>query len=151
MWHGDSLPPMRVTLIVIAVVVVLFGAIQFVPYGRDHTNPPTTAEVPWPDAETEQMFAAACADCHSNDTKWPWYTSVAPMSWLTQADVEEGRHAFNIDTWPNIREADEAAETVQEGEMPPFPYPITHPEARLSDAERDSLANGLTALFGDEH
>ncbi len=132
------------------LVVGILVLIQFVPYGRDHTNPPASADVPWPDPGTEQLFAAACADCHSHDTAWPWYTSVAPMSWLTQHDVDEGREAFNVSTWPSVGEADEAAETVSEGEMPPRPYLITHPEARLSDEERDQLAAGLAVMFGSE-
>jgi mono/diheme cytochrome c family protein len=132
------------------IVVVLLLAIQLVPYGRDHTNPQASGVVPWPDAQTEQLFSAACADCHSYDTEWPWYASVAPMSWLVQFDVDEGREAFNVSTWPNVREADEAAETVMEGEMPPLTYPITHPDARLSDDEKSALAAGLTSLFGAE-
>lgn len=130
-------------------VVVLVVAIQFIPYGRDHSNPPVTGEVPWPDTQTEQLFAGACADCHSNETAWPWYTSVAPVSWLVQRDVDEGREAFNVSTYPSVGEGEEAAETVLDGEMPPFPYPISHPGARLSDAERRTLADGLAVVFGD--
>ena len=131
-------------------VVVLAVAIQFVPYGRDHTNPPTGAEVPWADEATASLFATACADCHSHDTEWPWYASIAPVSWMVQRDVDEGRAAFNVSTWPDVEDGDDAGETVRDGEMPPFPYPLTHPGARLTDAEKATLSAGLDATFGDE-
>jgi len=134
----------------VVVVVGLLVLIQFVPYGHDHTNPTPTGEVPWPDAETADLFSAACADCHSYETEWPWYTSVAPMSWLVQRDVDEGRERFNVSTYPDVGKGDEAAETVSEGEMPPFLYPLIHPDARLDDAQRETLAAGLATLFGGE-
>jgi mono/diheme cytochrome c family protein len=61
-------------------LVVLLVLIQAVPYGRDHTNPPVLAAPSWDSARTEQLFAEACGDCHSNLTQWPWYTNVAPAS-----------------------------------------------------------------------
>ena len=71
--------------------VVLLGLIQLVPYGRDHTNPPVTQEVKWDSPRTRELAVGACYDCHSNLTEWPWYSNVAPISWLTQKDVDEGR------------------------------------------------------------
>ena len=68
-----------------------FILIQFVPFGRDHTNPPTSKEPAWDSPETKALIRRACFDCHSNETTWPWYSNVAPVSWLTQRDVNGGR------------------------------------------------------------
>jgi mono/diheme cytochrome c family protein len=134
-------------------LVALIGTllvIQLVPYGRDHTNPPVVAEPAWDSAHTRELAVRACFDCHSNETVWPWYSNVAPMSWLVQRDVDEGRETLNFSEWDRPQEAEEAAETVREGSMPPSQYLLTHPEARLSDAELSALAAGLAATLGDE-
>jgi mono/diheme cytochrome c family protein len=141
----------RVLGIVLAVLVIGFVAIQFVPYGREHTNPPVTGEPAWDSAQTATLFQQACSDCHSNETTWPWYTNIAPVSWRLQSHVDEGREALNVSEWgTGEQEADEAAELVLDGEMPPFDYVLAHPEANLSPAERQGLAAGLAATFGDE-
>ena len=74
----------------------LLLAIQFVPYGRAHTNPPVTAEPAWDSAETRELARRACFDCHSNETAWPSYTSISPASWLAQRHVNEGRRELNF-------------------------------------------------------
>ena len=124
-----------------------FLLIQVIPYGRDHTNPPVTAEPAWDSPRTRELAVAACFDCHSNGTEWPWYTNVAPMSWLSQHDVEEGRHALNFSEWDRPQEADDVGEVIREGGMPPLYYGITHSGARLSDAEKARLIAGLEATF----
>jgi hypothetical protein len=122
--------------------------IQFIPYGRDHSNPPVSAEPAWDSPETRALTVAACFDCHSNETVWPWYTNIAPFSWLTQRDVEEGRETLNFSEWDGPqREADETFETIQEGEMPPWYYAILHSDARLSEEEKQRLIDGLRATF----
>ena len=124
-------------------------AIQLVPYGRDHRNPPVTGEPAWDSPETRALARQACYDCHSNETEWPAYASIAPASWLVQRDVDEGRTALNFSEWPRPQEeAGEAAETVLEGEMPPPAYMLVHAHARLSGAERDRLALGLAKTLG---
>jgi hypothetical protein len=93
----------------------------------------------------------ACFDCHSNETEWLWYHRIAPISWGVQADVMEGRDALNFSEWDRPQEeAAEAAETVVEGEMPPWQYVLAHPDARLSQAEREELIQGLQATFGGD-
>jgi hypothetical protein len=124
--------------------------IQAVPYGRDHDNPTVTAEPTWDSVQTRDLAIRACFDCHSNETVWPWYSNVAPMSWLVQRDVDEGREALNYSDWNRPQEGEESAETVQEGSMPPPSYLLTHPDARLTDAELAALADGLVATFGGE-
>jgi Haem-binding domain len=89
----------------------------------------------------------ACMDCHSNLTKWPWYSNVAPISWLVQKDVEDGRAALNLSTNGEI-EVDEMIEALREGSMPPWQYKPTHAGARLSDQEKQDLIRGLEATFG---
>lgn len=127
-------------------LVAVFVVIQLVPYGRDHENPPVTQEVRWDSPRTRELAVAACYDCHSNLTKWPTYSHIAPMSWLVQKDVKEGREVLNFTEWDRPQgegEADEAAEVVREGEMPPWQYEPLHPAGRLSAEEREALAGGL--------
>lgn len=134
------------------ILLGLLGAvaIQFIPYGKDHMNPPVQNEVKWDALQTKQLFSRACADCHSNKTKWPWYSKIAPISWLVAHDVEEGREHFNVSMW-NLQKrnkGNEAADELEDGEMPPAIYVINHPEAKLSSAEKQQLIDGLERTFG---
>ena len=139
---------MRRSLIAVGVVGVL---IQFVPYGRDHVNPPVTMEPAWDTPRTRELADRACFDCHSNATRWPWTSHVAPLSWLIQHDVDEGRQHLNFSEFDRRQKnAEDAAEEFAEGEMPPKQYLLAHSEARLSDAERSDLIRGLRATLGDE-
>jgi hypothetical protein len=134
--------------LVLGVVVVL-GVLQLVPLGRHGENPPVRAEPPWPSAESRALAVRACFDCHSNETKWPWYTDIAPVSWLAVRDVDEGRAALNFSEWDRPqKEAHEAAEELLEGEMPMVIYLPLHPEALLSTAEKNILADAFTTMFG---
>ena len=128
-----------------------FVLIQLVPYGHDHTNPPVTGEPTWDSPKTKAMFDRACADCHSHETKWPWYSNVAPVSWLVAHDVEDGRKHFNTSAWGQQKHngGKHAAEEVEEGEMPIPIYPPLHPEAKLSPEEKTAFIAGLKATFGE--
>ncbi|WP_321367747.1 heme-binding domain-containing protein [uncultured Desulfuromusa sp.] len=129
--------------------IVLFIAIQFVPYGKDHSNPPVIAEPPWDQPETREFFVRACADCHSNETHWPWYSNFAPASWLVTMDINEGREHFNVSEWdPQNNMGGWIAKQVELGEMPPLKYLLPHPEARLTDEEKAKFINGLKNTFG---
>jgi len=131
--------------------MALLLVIQVVPYGRNHANPAVISEPAWDSPQTRVLFFRACADCHSNETVWPWYSNVAPVSWLSANDVEEGRAVFNVSEWGiGENKGDEAAETVQNKEMPPWFYLPPHPQANLTTAERQQLINGLAATFGGE-
>ena len=68
-----------------AIIVGGFALTQVVPYGRNHTNPAVVYEPDWDSPETRALAERACFDCHSNETTWPWYSTIAPISWLTQA------------------------------------------------------------------
>jgi hypothetical protein len=119
--------------------------IQLVPYGRDHTNPVVHAEPTWDNVRTRELAARACFDCHSNQTVWPWYSHIAPISWLVQRDVREGRRELNFSEWDRPqREARESGSTVRKRSMPPWYYPW----AGLSDTEREELIEGLERTLG---
>jgi hypothetical protein len=127
--------------IVLVVVIVLVG-IQFIPVNR--SNPPVEEEVP-ASPEVKAVLKRACYDCHSNETIWPGYSLVAPVSWLLAWDVREGREELNFSTWNRYNQKKrgkiikEIWEEVQEGEMPPWFYLPLHPDARLSDSDRSVL------------
>jgi hypothetical protein len=136
----------RAGLGLLAVGVLL----QLVPYGRDHTNPPVTRDAPWPDGRAPELATAACYDCHSNQTRWPPQSFVAPFSWLLARDVAQGRDELNFSTWDEDgNDAGDAADAVAEGSMPPRRYLLAHPGAALSDAERQVLVEALEAMDRD--
>jgi mono/diheme cytochrome c family protein len=140
----------RELAIFVATLAGLFVVVQLLPVGAARTNPPVTAEPPWDSPRTRELFFRSCADCHSNETRWPWYSRVAPASWLVAHDVEEARSHFNVSEWDKPqKDADEAAEEVREGEMPLPRYLPLHPEARLDEATRAELVAGLAATFGE--
>ena len=141
------MPSRRAILTWAAVgVVTLLVLIQLVPYGRDHRNPTGGRQIAWDSQRTQRLMTGACMDCHSDETRWPWYTNVAPVSWLVQRDVDEGREELNLST--DAPELEELIETIREGSMPPWQYKPAHPAARLSPSEKEDLIRGLRATFG---
>lgn len=129
-------------------LVALALGIQLIPYGHDHQNPPVLAEPAWDSQQTRDLAERACFDCHSNETKWAWYTNIAPMSWLIQHDVEEGRQKLNWSEWDTPPRENESVEAIREGSMPPRVYTLIHSEARLTDQEMSTLVDGMRATFG---
>ena len=142
----------RLATAALAGLIVVGLAIQVIPYGRDHANPPITGEPVWDSPRTRELAVRACFDCHSNEVKYPWYSQIAPASWAVQSHIDSGRSKVNYSEWDQPqKEADESAETVIDGEMPPAYFTrFTHAEARLSDLERHQLIDGLVATFGDD-
>jgi Haem-binding domain len=129
----------------------VFVAIQFVPYGWWKDNPPVVADAPWPDAASADVARTSCYGCHSNETDWPLYSYVAPMSWLVRSDVENGRDELNFSDWDDAEgEADDAIEAIEEGSMPPGRYTLIHRDASLSDEERDVLVGALLAMSDED-
>lgn len=144
-----SLKSSRSRMVVTAAVLLLLAA-QVVPYGRQHSNPPVVSEPQWNSPATRELARQACFDCHSNETQWPAYSRVAPISWLIQHDVDEGRAVLNFSEWQRPQEeATEAAAVIREGEMPPAMYGLMHAHARLSETDRDHLARGLATTLGE--
>lgn len=135
----------------VAVSVATLALSQLVPYGRDHANPPVTGEPQWSSPRTRELTVNACFGCHSNETTWPWYANVAPISWAVTSHVDEGRDALNFSEFDRRQgEADDVIEVIREGSMPPGYYTAfgRHPEADLTDAELAELIAGLEQTPG---
>lgn len=126
----------------------------------DMTNPPVDQaqdfrQVLQTPAGVQSILEAACYDCHSNETLYPWYSQVAPVSWWVASHIDEGREALNLSTFGALNAEDraevleESAEKVQEGEMPLDSYTWMHPEAKLSAEQRDLLVKWLNANGGE--
>jgi hypothetical protein len=122
--------------------LLALGVAQLIPVER--TNPPVREEVPAGEA-VRAVLRRSCYDCHSNESRWPWYAHVAPVSWLVVHDVNEAREHMNFSTWDAYdakerrKHLEEIWEEVEEGEMPLWFYVPLHPEARLGDEEKSLL------------
>jgi mono/diheme cytochrome c family protein len=142
-------PTAKIVMYAALAVIVLLVAIQLVPYGKKQDNPPIIKEPAWSLQATRVLAKRACFDCHSNETAWPWYSRVAPVSWLIQWDVNKGRKVLNFSEWQDgMRKGEnpkKIKEELVEGEMPPFQYTLIHGVARLTKEEQQQLAVGLTA------
>ena len=125
-----------------AGLLVIFLGLQFVPVER--TNPHVMSDIKAP-PEIDAVLRRACYDCHSHETRWPWYSRIAPVSWWVVDHVEHGRGDLNFSMWPvfDFEEQDLAMgdieEQIRKGEMPLPSYLILHRDARLSDADRELL------------
>ncbi len=128
----------------IAFIVLVLIGIQFIPV--DRTNPPVQSEISAPD-NVKSIFKRACYDCHSNETKWVWYTKIAPASFLAAKDVNDGRRHLNFSEWNINKESkykEEIWDEIREEQMPPWQYKIFHKEAKLSIEEKDLIRNWAT-------
>ncbi len=135
----------RIKRISIAAVVLL-AAIQFIPVNR---NNPTVdlsqsiyASLPMP-ADVKSVFERSCKNCHSDETSWPWYSYVAPVSWMVARDVHQARQAMNLSEWGSYSsnkktdKLEEICEQLTNGEMPDRKYALLHRRARPTAKERD--------------
>ena len=132
-------------LLWVVIAVVLVGLlIQLIPLPGRGKNPAVVAEPKWDSLQTRVLVKRACFDCHSNETVWPWYSYVAPVSWLVYSDTMEGRSRLNFSEWNRPqRGAGEIAEAIQSGEMPPAMYLPLHKSAQLTSAEKQQLITGI--------
>jgi len=138
---------LRAGLGLLLVAVLL----QLLPFGRLGANPPVTRDAPWPNGRARELAVAACYDCHSNQTRRPLYSRVAPFSWLVARDVEQGREKLNFSTWEGSGgDARDAAETIVDGSMPPRRYLLLHSDADLTEAERRLLVEALEGMGGGD-
>jgi hypothetical protein len=142
---------LRLLLLAGAGMVFVFVLMQVVPYGRNHSNPPVTAEPRWDSQATRAIAASACFDCHSNLTKWRWYSNIAPASWLIQRDVDSARSQFNFSEWNKPQDVNigDITDSIQSGSMPPWFYTALHPNAGLNSTEKAALVQGLRATFAN--
>jgi hypothetical protein len=137
--------------VVLGAAAGVLGLAQLVPVER--SNPPVEAEVPAP-APVREILARACYDCHSHETRWPWYARVAPVSWLVAHDVNHAREHMDLSAWNRYdakerrEKLDELWEEVEEGAMPLWYYLPLHPQARLSDADKETLRGWALAPAG---
>jgi len=137
-------------------VLVLVAALLVAQLFRiDRTNPPVSSDALM-DPAVKPVLKRACYDCHSNETLWPWYSGIAPVSWLVGSDVSEGRRELNFSEWGTYskdvqaRKLKAVAEEVQDGDMPPWYYSIMHRESRLNQQERDQIRAWVdTEISGD--
>jgi cytochrome c551/c552 len=127
-----------------AAIVVALGTAQFVRLPA--TNPPVRGDLIAP-PEAKDLIQRACYDCHSNETEWPWYSRVAPLSWLASSHVIEARERLNFSDWTDYaydpgteaRKLGEMAKLIRSGAMPPWSYRLMHPRARLTGQERETV------------
>jgi len=135
-----------------ATLLAMAGAaLQLAPAGTAQATPAVNTEPPWSSPEYREMFMRSCGDCHSNDTKWPWYTQLPIVSSFIQHHVDEGREKLNVSEWGTAMQGEHAehvAEQVQRGEMPPASYLLMHPEARLDVAAVQAFVKGANDTFG---
>jgi hypothetical protein len=130
-------------------LAAFFLVLQLVP--AETSNPPVTAAMETPTGETGQVLRAACMDCHSNETVWPWYSKVAPIKFFISDHVEEGREHLNFSVWGTMSDRDrehafeEVVEVIEEGEMPLASYTILHGDAKLTDAQRSLIVEWARA------
>ena len=140
----------RIVTLVVAVLGVLFLLLQVIPYGHAHGAPATTKRASFP-ASARSLVAGACSDCHSNDTKWPWYSNVAPASLLVVNDVKGGRKRLNFSQWDRPQPSlEDVLASVRRGSMPPWQYKLIHGRGRLSAAERGWLEGALRKLYASD-
>lgn len=124
------------------VVIVLLAAVQLIPVER--TNPAVEGDVTAP-SEVKAILRRSCYDCHSNETRWPWYAYVAPVSWLLARDVKEGRREVNFSIWNQYtgarraRKFKEIVEQVEGNKMPQWYYVLLHPDAKLSAGDKAAI------------
>ncbi|MGE5458243.1 MAG: heme-binding domain-containing protein [Methanococcaceae archaeon] len=123
-------------------IIVSFILIQLIPINRQSL--PVRNEPAWDSQKTRQYSARACFDCHSNQTKWPGYSYIAPVSWFIANHVYGGRKRVNFSEWRySEKKARKIIEDIREGDMPLGSYLILHPEARLTEAEKQEFISGL--------
>lgn len=139
--NEETLTKRKIVLIVITLLVVIQ-----IPAWFFQTNPPVLAEPNWDSPATRALAVRACFDCHSNETIWPIYARVAPISWLVTLDTVRGRSRLNFSEWGVGRSGEGAREVsrqIQSGGMPPAIYLTLHPDAKPTDAEKQQLIQGL--------
>ncbi len=127
---------LKIFLLLAAILVL----IQFVPVEK--TNPPILKEPNWDTQKTRNYAVRACFDCHSNETVWPGYASIAPISWFVVGHVMDGRKHLNFSQWKS-KSSDKIIEELKEREMPLKSYLLLHPSSKLSDKELSEFIEGM--------
>lgn len=137
------------------LIALLFLLLQFWPSPR--SNPPARFSGPIVDPRLAPALRESCYDCHSNQTRWPWYTAIQPARYIIVKDVEEGRAELNFDNWAGMdpkqrsKKLLKSADEIIEGEMPPKSYVVLHPSALLSQQAKEQLVAELRRLAAIQH
>lgn len=129
-----------------ALLALALGALAAQLITVEHDNPPVPSGAPAiAPAQIETLLTRACYDCHSDQTRWPWYSRIAPVSWLVARDVALGRQQLNFSDWGSyypqtrMRKLQWMGRVLRERSMPPWSYRLMHPEARLTGDQRAEL------------
>jgi hypothetical protein len=128
----------------IVVIILVAGLLLAQGIRIEKTNPPVRADIS-ADAAIEPVLRRACYNCHSHETVWPWYSNLAPASWLVGSDVKEARRRLNFSEWGTYdaelqsRKLGAIAEEMEHNEMPPWYYSLVHSDARLSQNQREQI------------
>jgi len=127
----------RNLVVLLAAILIL---IQFIPVQK--TNPPLLREPNWDSQKTRNYAVRVCFDCHSNQTVWPFYSKVAPISWFVAGHVNDGRENLTFSEW-KAKFGKDIIEELEEKEMPLKSYLLLHPSAKLNDTELTEFIEGL--------
>lgn len=142
---------MKILKTMVLILVIAFAAIQLVPVKRDNPSGKDTFTAP---ANVKEIIVRSCYDCHSNETRWLWYTYVAPISWIGADHVHEAREEMNLSNWAKLppekqkRKMWSMLEHIEEGEMPLSHYLTFHPEARISKKDLQILREWVSKEGG---
>jgi hypothetical protein len=149
---------MKILKITIWVLLALFVILQFIPNTYPENKKSNehdlilTGDVP---EEAGLILKTSCYDCHSNETRYPWYAYIAPVSWLVVRDVKNGRDDLNFSEWGSLKSRDkiklldEIAEEVEDGNMPMPIYTIIHGDASLDDVKKEMLVKWTEDMMND--
>ena len=131
-------------------LLAVFALMQLANPSR--VNPPVQNSFPITHAppDVQAMLRAACYDCHSDETRWPWYSHIAPISWQIASDVNDGREHVNLSDWPTdplraAKKMEDMSDEIGYGDMPLKKYTLIHADARLTDSQRKEMEDWLTS------
>ncbi|MCF8464297.1 MAG: heme-binding domain-containing protein [Flavobacteriales bacterium] len=137
---------------ILVPIVLILGLIQFIPYQRIEIPVDASAKFTTDNVEVQNILDKACMDCHSNETKYPWYANVVPVNYFLANHITEGTEHLNFSEWNSYpledqkHAAEEIVEVVEKKEMPMLFYWLIHWDAKLTDAERDALVTYFKSL-----
>jgi Haem-binding domain len=151
---NDARKPLSLVAKCLVLAFVLLVAIQFVPV--DNRNPPvqsanTIYSIEAVPQNVRAIFESSCTNCHSNQTRWPWYSHVAPFSWIVVHDVHRGRNLMNFSEWgmysPKKRDQklEDICDQLMNGDMPDGKYLLIHRKARLSEEQKEAVCQWTQA------
>jgi len=140
---------------ILPILGAIFIIIQF--FRIDKTNPPIDPKLDFvttmnPPADIKQKIVNACYDCHSHESKYPWYTNVAPLSWWIKGHINGGRKHLNFSKWAEYEKGkqdhklEECVDMIEKKWMPLFTYKWLHPESKMTDLERKQMINYFKSI-----